>query len=69
MNATAGIRTRVTSVAGTYHTTKLLSHKNDILIFCICCEQSERVRLYAGQRASLAKAVMGPPGLSKHLRA
>lgn len=27
-NATAGIRTRVTSVAGTYHTTKLLSHNN-----------------------------------------
>ena len=61
MNATAGIRTRVTSVAGTYHTTKLLSQKKNIN-FCIYCEQSEHVQLYAGQCANLTKAVMGPPG-------
>ena len=45
MNATAGIRTRVTSVAGTYHTTKLLSHKNDIIDF-IGCERSEHEGLF-----------------------
>ena len=30
--------------------------------FCIYCEQSEHVQLYAGQCANLTKAVMGPPG-------
>ena len=76
MNATAGIRTRVTSVAGTYHTTKLLSHKNDIIDF-IGCERSEREGLFCKAKnvalcVSNARnhlVVMGPPGLSKHLRA